>query len=345
MTAPHDDTRDVRDLLGMRTAAAQILVAAYVLTFLLVVFTAGPGGPGWAEILAWALMSGAAVALTRWPGDPLPWPVTVALAASGPVSTALILLHAPIPLDNQLQLWPTAAATAIYTFMCVRGRTVAAWLGMLTMLAVCVVWAARSGQGAGYGIAVSLINLAPLLMATFFAWTIRPAARRIFALRRETTLRVAAAAADTAALAERDRRLGQLDELARPLLAHIARGDALSDEERTACALLEAHLRDTLRAPALDTPDLVLPVREARARGVEVVLLDDRGMDGADEEVRARVHAQIVRSVIGAQSGTLTARILPPGRSVLATILHSDEETATRIELGRDGLPPAMASR
>src|SRR5699024_2600243 len=234
----------------------------------------------------------AAVALTRWPGDPLPWPVTVALTLSGPVTTALVLIRAPLPLDSQLQLWPTAAATAIYTFMCVRGRTVAAWVGMLAMLAVCVVWAARSGQGAGYGIAVSLINLAPLVMATFFSWTIRPAARRIFALRRETTLRGAVAAADTAALAARDRRLRQLDELARPLLARIARGDALSADERIACELLEAHLRDTLRTPALDTPALAQPVRDARARGVEVVLLDDRGMDDADEAVRERVHGQ-----------------------------------------------------
>lgn len=239
------------------------------------------------------------------------------------------------------RLGPGAAAVitsrkVIYTFMCARGRTVAAWVGML---AVCVVWAARSGQGAGYGIAISLINLALLVMASFFTWTIRPAARRIFALHRETTLRVAVAAADTAALAERDRRLRQPDEIARPLLARIARGYAVSADDRIACQLLEAHLRDTLRALALDTPALAQPVREARARGVEVVLLDDRGMDDADEAVRTRVHGQVARLVAAAEDGTLTVRVLPPGQFVLATILDSGAAASTRIELGHDGLP------
>ena len=66
---------------------------------------------------------------------------------------------------------------------------------------------------------------APLLMATFFAFTIRPLAAAIFELRRQSTVRIASQAAAAAVLEERDARLASLDALARPLLQ---RNDAKS---------------------------------------------------------------------------------------------------------------------
>ncbi len=244
----------------------------------------------------------------------------------------------PIPIDGLLQLWPLSAATAIYTYMCVRGRTWWAWLGMTATLASCAWWAQRTGQSAGYGIGISAINLAPLLMATFFAWTIRPAARDIFALREQTIIRVAAEAADTAILDERDQQLRRLDNLARPLLQHLATDEDITDEQQLACTLLEAHLRDTLRAPILDTAAIAAAARAARARGVDVILLDDHGMDQTADPVREQITTAVLTALTEAADGTLTVRVSPPQRDTLLTILHRRSDDTTRSEYGQDGL-------
>lgn len=332
-----EDVHDVRELLGLRTTAATALVAAYVVTFAVVASATYPAGGIWAEIAAWLTVSIGAVALIRAPGDPLPLIWTGYLTVAGPIAVSLVLAVVPVPIDGLLQLWPIAASTAIYTYMCVRGRTLWAWAGMVAVVASCMVWAEMTGQSAAYGLSMSAINLAPVAMSTFFALTIRPAARDIFALRRETIARAAAEAADLAVRDERDRQLARLDQLARPLLQRLTGSEPLSEQDHRACALLEAHLRDSLRAPALTVPQVVSAARAARSRGVEVVLLDDNGLDTAIDTARARVLAAVADVLEHAESGTLTIRILPPRRLALATIVHSTPDGIARLEYGHDG--------
>ena len=74
-----------------------------------------------------------------------------------------------------------------------------------------------------------------------------------------------------------------------------------------------------------------------RNRGVEVVLLDDHGMDGADPAVRDRIHASIVRELTAITRGKVTIRILPPRRTAMATMLV-DTEDVRRIEFDHNGM-------
>lgn len=328
---------DVRELLGMQTIAARVIIIAFVATFALLAWVTAPPDAFWQELIAWVAVSGAAICLIAVPGDPLPLPVTVALTVSGPLATTLVLSVVPVPITSFLELWPLSAATAVYTYMCVRGRTWWAWAGMIASLACCLLWAHRTGQGALYGLSVSAVNLAPLLMATFFAATIRPAARDIFRLRRETTARVADEAAERAMLQERDSRLDELDELVRPLLERLSVDAPIPDGDRLEAGLLEAHLRDTLRAPALATPSITTATAEVRARGVEVVMLDDQGLDGVDDDVRERLEQSVLESLNAAESGTLTIRLLPPGRAALLTVVHNTGGEVSRLEFGHDG--------
>lgn len=333
-------TRDVRELLGMHSRAAAVLVSFYALTFaLLAVVSLDAVSAFWPEAVAVLVVTGGAVALLRVVGDPLPLPATLVLTGIGPFSCALVLAVLPAPVTSPLQTWPIGASTAIYTFMCVRGRTWYAWLGFAAMVGVVVAWSVHTGQGAGSGIAMSAVSLAPVLMATFFAYTIRPDARAIFELREQTTCRVVAEAADSAVLEERDRQLRRLDELARPLLERIGTGVELTAADRLACQLLEAHLRDTLRAPALAQDTLVATTRAARTRGVEVILLDDHGMDTAGAAARNRLLTLVADELDTAVDGTVTVRILPPGREAAATVLASSAAGVRRIEFGPDGLP------
>ncbi|KXT56938.1 hypothetical protein Y710_10645 [Gordonia sp. QH-12] len=332
---------DIGDLMGLRTVAAKALVVVFIGTFALVgVMTrpAGSGVAGWlAEIGAWLVTSAAAVALIQVPGDPLRRSVTAVVAAAGPVATVSVLLVVDDPGVRILTFWPLSATTALCTYLCVRGRTGVAWVSMLAAIGATALWAVRIGEGAGYGISISLINLAPLVMSSFFAITIRPAAREIFLMQGAGTEAAATEAARRAVLDERDRQLGRLDDQARPLLARLADAAPLSADERDECSLVEARLRDSLRAPTFDVRSVADAARQARRRGVEVILLDDHGLVGADDDVRERVIGGAVTALAAARAGTVTIRILPPRRRVVATVLQVAGDVVVREEYDGEG--------
>lgn len=337
---PDRRVSDLRGLLGMQTSAARWIVAFYSFSFVLLAFSSREGiAPLWPVCIALVVATASAITLITVDGDPLPLRYTIPLTASGPVNLAIMTAVVPVPITSGGQMWPGAAATALYTFMCVRGRTQAAWTGLLGMFVVSIVWSSSTGQGFGTGITLQIVNAAPLAMATFFAMTLRPAAREIFELRERSTRKAAAEAAADAILSERDLQLDRLDELARPILERVARGGALAASDVLACALLEAHLRDTLRAPALAASGVAAAARSARSRGVDVALLDDRGADDADQADRERLLDAIAADLIAVTSGSATVRILPPGRSSLATVLVTSAQSTTRIEYGSDGRP------
>ena len=331
--------QDIRDLLSMKSTAAYAVAVFYVLACT-VCATATLDGVSavWPPYAAVLVFAGAVVVLLGAPGDPLGTRATALLTVSGPVAASAVFAVLPVPLTGSLQTWPLGMSVVIYTFMCVRGRTLAAWLGLALTMSVAIGWAAMTGQGFLYGLSFSAINIAPLLMSTFFAFTIRPLAAAIFALRTQSTVRIASRAAAAAVLEERDARLASLDALARPLLQRIADGPDPTDEEVLACRLLEAELRDTLRARGLVRPDLARAARSARARGVEVMMLDDRSPNALEDDVRERIVTAASSALDAAEAGAVTVRLLPPGRPVAATILLDDlGEGAHRVEYDHSG--------
>lgn len=328
---------DIRELLGLLTPAATILVSAFVATFGMIAVVTAPQGTLATSLLAWLLVGAAALLLVRAQGDPLPASATTYVSVAGPVAGILVFPALPGVVDFPLQFWPLPATAALGTYLCVRGRAGSGWLSMLAVSIVCWIWAAFSGYGAGPAVLMSSLNLAPILMATFFAISIRPAARDLFELRQEGVAAAVAEASHNAHLEERDRQLVLLDERARPYLERLAQSEPLTADEQRACALAEARLRDSLRAPILDQPALVDAVWRARLRGVEMILLDDHGLDGADQQVRERICKAVVQAVDAAAAGTVTVRVLPPGRSVRITIVHAQGGRATRLEFDDRG--------
>lgn len=331
--------QDVRDLLGMRSRAALSIVVLYAVTcFTCALSTLDGMTTPWPALLAAVVCVAGGFTLIGAPGDPLPREVSLGLIAVGPVSSGLVFSAMPVPATSALQTWPLGCSVAIYTFMCVRGRTISAWIGLAAMIGTAIAWAVITGQGIGYAIGLSAINVAPLLMATFFALTIRPLGRSIFELRAQSTVRVASEAAASAVLDERDAQLRRLDHQARPLLGRIVAGPELLADDILVCQLLEADLRDSLRARALADTRLSQAARAARSRGVQVVMLDDRGDAELDDSVHAALTSSAAEELDGLAAGSATVRLLPAGRPVLATMLVDAGETY-RIEYGHDGEP------
>ena len=329
-----EPTRDVRDLLGMRTTAARVLVGLYApVCLLLAGFGAEHTSASRPPALAVLVCTFAAFTLIAVPGDPLPLWATILLVVTGAVSSALVFSVLPAPFPGGTATWPLGMSTVIFVFMCVRGRTLAAWIGSVCTIATATVWTYATGQGITAGLAMSAVNAVPVLMSTYLAFTLRPSARSIYRLRAISLQHSAEQAASAAALEKRDAQLDRLDALARPLLERIATGETLDLGERQTGVLLEARLRDGLRAPALQDPQVVDAADAARRRGVDVVMLDDHGMDGVSPEEQTRIRHAVAGELDSVSHGSVTVRVLPPGRRALVTILVRGD-TVRRIELG-----------
>ncbi|MDY6810697.1 MAG: hypothetical protein SW127_17025 [Actinomycetota bacterium] len=342
--------QDVRDLLGMRQPGAWLVAAAFLAaTWSTIGYILIKDPAEWPTIPAGVILTAAVVAILQVPGDPLPLGTTIALAAAGPAACACALWATAgpgVPWTSSLMvMWAHSGITAVYCFMCVRGRLVAPWLGFLAASAVYAFWAESLGQSPVEALRMVAINLAPLIMGTLFSLTLRPTARAVFALRSQTITQVARLSADAAADEERANQVAFLDSLARPMLERIASGAPLTGEERIQCALLEAHLRDRLRAPLMTALDLEEPAYRARAHGVEVVFIDDSGArpDGRDTDpIDSRV-ASAVSDLAGsvlaaARTGQVFVRVAPPHGSIAASVLHRRPDgSSVRSEIDKTG--------
>ncbi|MBB3036588.1 hypothetical protein [Hoyosella altamirensis] len=339
---------DVRDATGMRTTFGRLLAVVYCAVQLVQALNSTDGIRHiWIIVVAWVLLSGAVAGVMLLPGDPLPLKSALALAFTAPIASVLVLSQLPVPVAHAGQLWFHPFLVAYLVFMCVRGAVGCAWAGMLIQTLTVVAWASMTGQGGVVGFALTAMNLVPLLMATFFAYKVRPVARAIVVLREEANERAAQQAAALAASDERDRRLADVDALVRPMLEHIASGAPLTAADREECLLLDAELRDGIRGSSLVGHHVIAAARAARQRGVCVTLLDDGGLDAGNEVLAGIVRSQLCRVLDAAHSGSVAARVLPPGRSILATVLSRDGERESRVEVDLMGhvVAEGVASR
>ncbi|TQM33464.1 hypothetical protein FB390_5194 [Nocardia bhagyanarayanae] len=337
MTSHPDDPQDVRDVLGMRTPAAWGLYGLFVATMFTMAFSATEGVRHvWVMALAAAVLAVAGLGVIVAPGDPLRHRYAAPMAAAAPIGAVLGLSQLPVPIANATQLWFLGAASAYLNFMCIRAASAWAWAALAAQVVVCTVWTANTRQGFMTGLGFSFINAAPLLMATFFSRVVRPMAQSILSLRRQAAERSAAEAAAEAGQQERDTRLNHLDNAARPLLETIASGRPLSAAEQEQCQLLEAELRDEILGGRMVDRDIMAAARKARGRGVAVVLDDGGGLDAAGADLTGVVRSVVRRALDHADSGEVIARVLPPGRDLVASVLLRGA-TELRIEVEPTG--------
>jgi hypothetical protein len=101
--------------------------------------------------------------------------------------------------------------------------------------------------------------------------------------------------------------------------------------------LAEATLRDGVRAPSLNLPDVIRATTAARRRGVEVTLLDDRGAPLPTEDALRILVARFTEVVRGLQEGKVAVRLAPVGRRVAASIVVESRGQVRRSDLDEAG--------
>ncbi|WP_280306711.1 hypothetical protein [Nocardia neocaledoniensis] len=334
--AERDRPFGMRDLFGLSDSMAWLFVLIFeatIVLYLRVNFDIAPPVPAAAAL---AFMAVAALVVLVVPTDPLPWPATVYVVCAGPAAMALTVPWIENPSGFSHQLWTAYPTSYLLAMLVLRGRILAAWVGVaaaatvLITMGVFTTWHPET-------VVRALTPIATVGAVTVFMAILRPTQRSLRALRQQATERAATEAALAAATAERDRQLARLDRVARPMLARIAEGAQLTAAEREQCRLLEAELRDGLRAPDLATERLSTAARRARARGVEVTLLDDGGFRDVPSSVRHQVLDAAVGELETATGGSVTVRVLPVGRRWVATVLAAAPTGDRRTEIDTAG--------
>ncbi len=320
---------------GIRLIFAVILVVQYVLA---IVSIGGVDSP-W-PVIAALLVYTAGVLLVAAP-HPEPYPrrwVALVLLSSIAIN-ALVLWNLPRGSWPAYADWNFGAAVWLCFFLALRGRSGSAWLGWFLMAALTQLWSWTVGETPLQSFSHVVRHIATVVVAVLFRVLLVRASVRLAALREERVARVAIESSSLAEIRERSRQAVRLDEGARAALEQIAAGDYLGDERQRGYGLLEAKLRDMLRGGDLVSSKVAQAVDEARLRGVEVVLLDDRNVP-LSELKSLELEAALVSELAEFREGRVTARLLPAGREFFASVVGDSRRLRRRVDLLDASVPP-----
>lgn len=308
---------------------ATAMVWAYFVTMaVLAIWSLAEVTTPWATIGSLGLFGLMCAVVTRGESERLALGPTLLVVLGWPLITASISWN--LLVVGGYAHWFLGAATTSAFYIALRGRIGAAWLTFGLVGAVSMVWAITTDVGVPTDLALLAKQAPVLLVGTLFALGIERTARSIETLAAVEAARAEVDAAESAMASERRERLAQLDAVATPLLRRLVRPEPLTDDDRAHFARAESEVRDSIRARSLSVEPVLSAVRRARERGVDIVLLDDsdpsRLHPGDLEAAVERVAAAIESTA----SGRVVARLLPPGRLDVATILVEEAQQSRR---------------
>jgi hypothetical protein len=329
---------DVTSILRLTGLGGRLLLSFYALaTTIVVVLNLGKLVSPVLGVVALALLYAALIVLAMPGKEPFGWLATLSIIALVSAITLIEAHNLATPDDPGYSNWHMGAITFVYLVLALRGRTALAWAGYILFAGIEI---AASFNG-GTALAIVGVDVArqasTLLIGSLFGLFLRRASRVITSIQETQLSRAAARAATAAATGERERQVARLENDARPALDRILSGEEFTAAEREGFELLEASLRDGIRAAGFSGERLVSETREARARGIQVVLLDDRGAE-LDETERTRVEDALITQLRESTEGTITARLSPFGRDEIATIVVDEGGAYRRVVVAFDSV-------
>jgi hypothetical protein len=218
-----------------------------------------------------------------------------------------LLMSASISEDHSgnHSTWYVAGVATLMAVVALRHHKSMAWFGVVVMSAQVVLWG-----GLGTLFNAGIFGALMLVTAAHSASvTLASSAKAAEDFREQALITSAATAAKSAARNERQVRVEQALGTALPILNKIERqAGNLSPQDRKQALALEAILRDQIRGRHFDSPKLLSEISAARARGVEVQVLDDGGLDQLSEQERDKLLADVAKHVSTVFEGRLVLR-------------------------------------
>lgn len=241
-------------------------------------------------------------------------------------SVAFGLIGIPVPITYG-SAWFVTAAAFVLVFLTLRDRGghAAAGAGILLVLITLDAIARRADVAQVLGIGTRVATVVGL--SVVFVEVLRRLRRSADAQAERRVASARRTAWDIAAHAELVAHLTEVERSARPLLERVVRAGAISEADRAEARAAEGRLRDAYRAGRLHGHGIADAAKEARLRGVDVVLLDD---GGAADPAGAWMPglADLVRERLSTAEHRVVVRVLPPGRAVLAHVVADGRLTS-----------------
>ena len=307
------------------TGARAVIWIYFATNVMLGIWTLDGVRSPWPTVLALGVLAAVCIAATVDTGDRISRVTTILILVSGPLMTALVSWNL---LYGGYTQWYFGAGTIALFYLGLRGRVGLAWIGYAVLSACILVWGVTTEIGLANAVVLVARQVPILIVGTLFATGLRRTGDEIEKVTAAASMGAIAEASAAATRRERNQRLAELEGFATALLEKLASGERISADDRVEFAIAEAEVRDSVRARSLRLPEVVASAREARRRGVEVVLLDDGGPQPRDPGSLAAVGAALSQALDAATDGRVTARLLPPGRDALATIVSDGSEYA-----------------
>ena len=281
-----------------------------------------------------ALLPPAVLLLKTWPDALLPrWVARLTVVVIAAVNF-LVLPQIITTGWPGYASWCTGAGSDLSRGLLMRGRPVYAWAGSAATTLATAYWVISTGR--------PLLMIFTYMLGHYFtlvSW------HGVAHLSTRATTQIAATQRETARLQAQQRaheeadrimtsRMASVRQRVTPLLTQIADGKVPTPKLCSQAYLLEAELRDEIRAPFFTGTSIVTSAQAARRRGTEVILLDDSGDNTTiDDQVRTNAVNYVTKFLNITQSNRVVIRLNPPRRPTLLTIVTDD----TRYRLDRQG--------
>ena len=323
----------------LETPEAQTIVVCIFILYVLITLLEVRAGSyrHLAPVIAGLLAIGlsALALLKRRPGYSLPARTAALVAAAAGVADALIIFQIDFAGWPSYTSWCIGASSVLCCGLIVRERPRQAWAGLLLIITVIGVWTLITGRNP-----ITIFALGSGQFSTLLIW--HSTARISIAI----TARTAASEAAGAEIIARRRAHQESEVLMRqamtsvrrrvgPLLTAIAEGAPITAGMRTRARMLEVELRDERRAPFFTDTRVIESARAARTRGIDVILLDDRGTgDDLTHEAQKAVIDRASQALDDAQAGQVVIRLLPPHQRPGLLSIVTDDDILTLDETG-----------
>ncbi len=313
---------EVRDDPRILRVSVAVIAAVFVVTQSSLALLALPSARIWWVPPAVCLAVFVATEVLRF--SPSPVPSTRRLVAVTAITVAAVAGGVAASSFSFADMWFVTTAAFVFVAIALRGCIRSALLGGALLLAVTAAGGLLAGAPPGMFFMVGARAVVVISIAAGLTAVVGRLQRRTTRLHERTVRDVERAAWDVAGRDELIARAVEVVDQAGPVLERIATGDEIDDDLRRAALAVEGRLRDDLRAGRLARPALAQAAARARARGVDVLLLDDSA--GRDDLDLDGIAVWMAAAVDGARE-RVVGRLLPPGRRTVASVTADGTST------------------
>ena len=308
---------------SLDTNSAVILVVVLFSAYAAIIALDAPGflalSPSIVALLLYSAVGGALL-YRRWPrGRLTAWAAVLAIVVAGGANYLALQSVPPTP-EASTFAWSLGLTALAACGLLVRERQVFAWALLGLLFVTTFLWAIQVGFPVR---AAAVMVFGQVVTLLFWNLIVSLSARAVMdlALVDQAWVQVRADQLILSRVRRKmDEVLSRVRMVALPVIEPVASGLPLTPELSLEARLLEAELRDGIRAASFTGTPIATAARKARERGVDVVLLDESTTLSAESSLPQSFQTKAVEALSSATTGPVVVRLLPPGRSTVGTI-------------------------